>query len=132
MKKYIILILVVFTNACAETGIKIGNESYSFVNSESANAQSTNTHNNGTTLVNQRTGETAIITGNLVVKLTKTDAETIANRYGLSIQNNFKHLNLVFFNTHNQDVFELKNLMSQDSEIDSVEVDLIENLRVPY
>jgi uncharacterized membrane protein len=129
MKK-IILLLTLFTSACANENIKIGNESYRFVGSNTGISTMNTTQQYSNTLLNQRTGNIATITGNLVVKITTTTAEAIAQRYGLTIVDNFPHLHIVFFASNGQNVFDLKTNMSKDSDIESVEIDLIENLRV--
>lgn len=130
MKKLAIL-LVIFNVACANESISIGNETYIIKSGESG-LGTHSTHTDSKQLINQRTGKIATITGNLVVTLTNIDAETIASRYGLTIVNNFAHIHTVFFSANGQNVFDLKSNMSKDSDIDAVEIDLIENIRTTH
>lgn len=129
MKKIILLCVALANISCANANVKIGNDVYSIkTDSSKINTLSTSS-TTSKFLVNQRTGAIATLTGNLKVTLKNTTAQIIADRYGLTIVNDFKHLNLVFFDSLGQNVFDLKDNMEQDSDIQSVELDIVENMR---
>jgi hypothetical protein len=131
-----LILLTIFISACANSNIKIGNDTYTVVNNTNPDTASSVdvTHNpNPSTLINNRTGKTAIVTGYLIAELdNKNNAEIIADKYNLGIHKKFKRLNLVFFSVGEQDIFNTKELVSQDEHVNSVEIDLIENIPQPY
>ena len=76
--------------------------------------------------VNERTGNIAVLTGQLIIKLKTFNNQTLTaleNEYNLTINNKFPHLDLVFATT-NKVVTASKEVAEHDN-VSSVKIDLI-------
>ena len=76
--------------------------------------------------VNERTGNIAVLTGQLIIKLKTFNNQTLTaleNEYNLTINNKFPHLDLVFATT-NKVVTASKEIAEHDN-VSSVKIDLI-------
>ena len=82
---------------------------------------------------NPRTGNVAIITGQIVITLKSgTTAQSIASSHNINLSANYPHLNTAFFTvTTGQDIFEIIKLLKQDTGVASAEVDVIEHFAQP-
>jgi len=83
---------------------------------------------------NPRTGKVAILTGKIVVKLTNgATVESIASNHNIILSGNYPHLNIAFFTVNaEQDIFSIAQLVAQDVNVVSAEVDVMENFAQPH
>lgn len=82
---------------------------------------------------NPRTGNVAIITGQIIITLEPgTTAQSIASGYNINLSTNYPHLNTAFFTVKTgQDIFDIVLLLKQDIGVASAEIDVIENFAQP-
>ena len=83
---------------------------------------------------NPRTGNVAILTGKIIVKLTNgVTAESIASNHNIILSANYPHINTAFFTVNTgQDIFSIAQLIAQDVNVVSAEIDTIEHFRQPH
>jgi len=82
---------------------------------------------------NQSTGRVGIIIGDIVAKLKPHyNALAIANNYNLSLSSHFERINIAIFQVKpGQDIFTITNSLRNHPGVDSVEIDVVENLNMP-
>ena len=82
---------------------------------------------------NPRTGNVAILTGKIIVKLTNgVTAESIASNHNIILSANYPHINTAFFTVNTgQDIFSIAQLIAQDVNVVSAEIDAIEHFAQP-
>ncbi len=82
---------------------------------------------------NQRTNDIAVLTGKLVVTFKDmSQAQTIAQTYGLEISDKFELINTVFYAVGSHDLFTIAEQLRQETNaINTIEIDMIEHLDYP-
>ncbi len=85
-------------------------------------------------VLNNRTGNLAIVTGLLAVKLIDiNEADNIAKEFNLAINRKFSHINTVFYvSGPDQDIIRLNQNLDDDSRIESATIDVLEHLQVAW
>lgn len=82
---------------------------------------------------NSRTGVVASLTEKIQVRLKNgISASSISRLYGITIDTEFKNIRVVFFTVNsNQNIFDITNLLKNDTNIESAQIDMIKNLYKP-
>jgi hypothetical protein len=82
---------------------------------------------------NIRTGKIGIIVGQIVVKLKpNVTAESIASNYSINLIDNFKLINIAIYSVNDfQDIFKIAQELIKDFGVESVDLDIIENINKP-
>ena len=87
-----------------------------------------------TVVQNQRTGRLGVVLGTIQVRLRDADAaERLAGAFGLSIQQQFRHLGFVFFRiAPGQDPFSIAEALGKDADVKQAVVEILENPALPH
>jgi len=83
--------------------------------------------------LNLRTGNVAIITGQIVVTFANnTTAQSIASNHNINLSADYPRLNTAFFTVNTeQDIFSIAKALNEDAGVTSVQVDVIEHFSQP-
>jgi hypothetical protein len=108
-----------------------------FISSDSASQviQSASASSSGYNQIalNPRTGNVAIITGQIVVTFANnTTAQSIASSYNINLSRDYPRLNTAFFTVNaEQDIFSIAKALNEDAGVTSAQVDVIEHFAQP-
>lgn len=108
-----------------------------FISSDNTNqvVQSASASSSGYNQIalNPRTGNVAIITGQIVVTFAgSASAQSIASNYNINIHADYPHLNTTFFTVNaGQDIFSIAKALNEDADVTSAQVDVIEHFARP-
>jgi len=106
-----------------------------FISSDSASqsAASVSSSSYNQIALNPRTGNVAIITGQIVVTFAgNASAQSIASNYNINIHADYPHLNTAFFTVNaEQDIFSIAKTLNEDAGVTSAQVDVIEHFAQP-
>jgi hypothetical protein len=83
--------------------------------------------------LNLRTGNVAIITGQIVVTFANnTTAQSIASNHNINLSADYPRLNTAFFTVNTeQDIFSIAKALNEDAGVTSAQVDVIEHFSQP-
>ena len=108
-----------------------------FISSDSASqvVQSASASSSGYNQIalNLRTGNVAIITGQIVVTFANnTTAQSIASNHNINLSADYPRLNTAFFTVNTeQDIFSIAKALNEDAGVTSAQVDVIEHFSQP-
>jgi hypothetical protein len=108
-----------------------------FISSDSASqvVQSASASSSGYNQIalNLRTGNVAIITGQIVVTFANnTTAQSIASNHNINLSADYPRLNTAFFTVNaEQDIFSIAKTLNEDAGVTSAQVDVIEHFSQP-
>lgn len=84
-------------------------------------------------LLNKQTGNLAVVTGNLRVKLKSGDITAVASAHGLTVTQEFTHLGTAFLSApEGADLLALLAALRADPRIAEADLELFEHVRVPH
>jgi hypothetical protein len=104
-----------------------------FISSDSAQSASASNGSYNQIALNPRTGNVAIITGQIVVAFANnTTAQSIASNYNINLSADYPRLNTAFFTVNaGQDIFSIAKVLNEDAGVTSAQVDVIEHFAQP-
>lgn len=109
---------------------------YSFTKlpeSAEPSAESESTLLAGTEMVNRITGEKAYVSGVITVLTENTDANELANQFGLTVERVYSRLNLAMLKApEGTDMLKLREQLKGVEGVNSIKVEIVENLRKPH
>ncbi|MBU2511455.1 hypothetical protein KJ966_08950 [bacterium] len=85
-------------------------------------------------VLNPRTGQLAIVTGTIPIKLNNMeDADYIASEYGLTIIRKYAHLNTTFYSTTpGQDMIQVQDSLKSDARVSEVSIEVLETFNTAH
>ncbi len=107
---------------------------YSFTKvPESAEAAVENVLLAGTEMVDRITGEKAYVSGVITVLTENTDANELANQFGLTVERVYSRLNLAMLKApEGTDMLKLREQLKGVEGVNSIKVEIVENIRKPH
>ncbi|RUO71729.1 S8 family serine peptidase [Idiomarina ramblicola] len=87
----------------------------------------------GTEMVNRITGEEAYVSGVVTVLTKGVDADALASQFGLTVERVYSRLNLAMLKApEGTNMLKLRDEMHGVSGVNSIKVEIVENLRKPH
>lgn len=87
----------------------------------------------GTEMVNSFTGEKAYVSGIITVLTNDVDTDALASQFGLTVERVYSRLNLAMLKApEGTDMLKLRDEMRGVSGVNSIKVEIVENLRKPH
>jgi hypothetical protein len=84
-------------------------------------------------LLNKETGNLAVVTGNLRVKLAGAEASVLASSHGLTLAQEFPHLGTAFYTApEGADLLSVLSALRADPRVAQADLELFEHIRVPH
>lgn len=109
---------------------------YSFTKvpeSAEATAENENVLLAGTEMVDRITGEKAYVSGIITVLTENTDANELANQFGLTVERVYSRLNLAMLKApEGTDMLKLREQLKGVEGVNSIKVEIVENIRKPH
>lgn len=87
----------------------------------------------GTEMVDRITGEKAYVSGVITVLTENTDANELANQFGLTVERVYSRLNLAMLKApEGTDMLKLREQLKGVEGVNSIKVEIVENIRKPH
>ena len=109
------------------------NQNYTPNNAMTLNAQASTRSSQQQYAYNPRTGNVAVITGDIKVSFKPgADIHAIAKQYSIDVKSQLSFANIAFLSIREgQDIVQITNHLTQHSDITSAEVDVVEHFFQP-